>query len=102
MPTTPVEVLLAHGLAPGVVTRLGERFSRVEDIAAAASRHEAGQCGNPFGDPRGDIQCCPWHVPWALAGDLEEVTRAVDAWIFVGWAERGLFERERPGDAGPR
>lgn len=102
MSATPVEVFLAHGLAREVVAQVRERFAWAEDVAATVSRHETGQCGEPFGDPAADTQCCPWHVPWLLAGDLEEVSRATDAWMLAGWVEHGLFERREPGDAGLR
>lgn len=93
MPDTRVEVLLGHGLSQDLVEWLGQHYSRVEDAAASVSRHEAGQCGGTDGR-------CPWHGPQTVPGRLDEVSRAINAWMLTGWAERGLFENRGPEDAG--
>lgn len=89
MTQTPIEVLLTHGLPQATVPRLLEEFTRLEDVAATIARHDAAQCGTR----------CPWHAPHVLAGDLGPVRAAADAWLAVGWAERGVFGPRSAGDA---
>lgn len=96
MSDTSVDVLLAHGLSPELVDRLRHQCSRTEEVAALVARHEVGHCGGPAAREGR----CPWHVPCVLAGDLDEVTRVINAWMLTGWAEHGLFEPGASGDAG--
>lgn len=86
---TTLDVLLTHGLRRDHVERLRAQFPHLEDAAASLSHHEDDRCTTLTPQP------CPWHAAGPLAGDLAEVSHAINAWLAVGWLERGLLADER-------